>query len=63
MAKFFVLIYFLAVAALTAVKLVAPFQILPWPEVFYGPGITLGCCFLLFAAAVWIGARRDRREA
>jgi hypothetical protein len=39
----------------------ASFDAAPWPEIFYGPAITIGCCYLLFYVAVklecWI---RDR---
>ena len=63
MAKLFVLIYLAAVAGFTAVNLLSPIKILPWPELFYGPAITVVSCFILFAAAVWISSRRDRREA
>ena len=49
-------------AMLAALKATTPlFGAMPWPEVAYGPAITLSCSFSLFSAAVkvecWV---RDR---
>jgi hypothetical protein len=29
----------------------------PWAEVFYGPAITVGSCYLLVAIGVWLECR------
>ena len=56
----FILSYCVAVAGLAFAKVVLQPRMLQWNEVFEGPAITLSCCFVLFAAAVWVRARRRR---
>jgi len=57
------LLYIVFVAGFAAVKFFSPIELLPWAELFYGPAITVVSCFLLFAIAIWIGWRRNWREA
>lgn len=63
MGKYFVLLYLIFVAILASVNLFSPVRVLPWAEVFYGPAITIVCCFALFAAATCLGSRRGGPES
>lgn len=54
--------YPVAVASAATLKIISPrFNTAPWPEIVYGPAITIGFCFLLVCAGIrlecWI---RDR---
>jgi hypothetical protein len=53
----FAAIYPVLVGALAIVKLATPYQGMPWPEVFYGPALTLGSVWTLVAIGTWIEVR------
>ena len=53
-------VYAVGVSVLVTLKVVSPWVGIPWPEVFYGPAITVACGFALTVVAAWLGSRWDR---
>jgi hypothetical protein len=53
----FVGVYAVGVGALATLKGWLGAEKPPWAEVFYGPAITLGSCYLLVAIGVWLECR------
>jgi hypothetical protein len=57
------LIYFVGVGLLALLKIVW-FESIPWAEVFYGPAITVSCCFFLFLVVfrieLWIESNQKQ---
>ena len=60
-ARVCVLIDLLVVVLFASLKTFLPFPLLGWPEIIYGPALTLASCFVLFAAAAWITSRGPGR--
>jgi hypothetical protein len=56
----FAALYPVFVATLATIKLITP-QRMSWPEVFYGPAITLVSVWMLVAIGAWIAERFWRR--
>jgi hypothetical protein len=50
-------VYMVLVGALALLKGWLGAEKPPWAEVFYGPAITLGSCYLLVAIGVWLECR------
>jgi hypothetical protein len=53
----FVGVYPVVVGALATLKGWHGAEKPPWAEVFYGPAITLGSCYLLVTIGVWLECR------
>ena len=56
----FAALYPVFVGALAIDKLARPSQYKPWPEVLYGPALTLGSVWMLVAIGAWIEVRFRR---
>ncbi len=54
----FSVLYVLAVGVLLVIKVMTDLlPSMPWAEVFYGPALTTGSCYLLFCLACWVDWR------
>jgi hypothetical protein len=57
----FVVAYVVLVATFSALKVWLGAEKPPWAEVFYGPAITVGSCYLLVGVAVWLECRMRQK--
>jgi hypothetical protein len=58
MAKWFVALYFVEVAAFASLNIFIIHKPSLWPEVFYGPALNLGSIFLILYGVIWYSGRR-----
>ena len=56
------ILYLVLVPVFAALKVTTSLlRTISWPELVYGPAITIGCSFVLIHAAVWIECRIRKR--